>query len=128
MRSCRELWEKGMYAELGAYRCQVFLDFSVLRDDDKGRWSGLAAELSGRGVPSLDAALRERELRPLRESFRALLECAPPDCPPPEAKHKYAAFLDAALPFSAGRLHAPRALALFEELFTGPSPKKAGGG
>ncbi len=69
IRGCRELWEKGLYAEMGAYRCQVFLDFSVVRDDDKGRWSGLAAELSGRGVPSMDGALRERELRPVPGIF-----------------------------------------------------------
>ena len=120
LRGCRELWEKGLYAELGAYRCQVFLDFSVVRDDDKGRWSGLAAELSGRGVPSIDAALRERELRPVRESFRALL-----DIPASEAVLKYPLFLDAALPFSSGRLDAPRARALFKELSAGSPPKKA---
>ena len=74
IRNCRELWEKGMYAELGAYRCQVFLDFSIFHDDEKGRWSGLAGELAGRGVVSMDAALRERELRPVRAPFTALLE------------------------------------------------------
>jgi glycosidase len=74
IRNCRELWEMGMYAELGAYRCQVFLDFSIFPDDAKGRWSGLAGELAGRGVVSMDAALRERELRPVRAPFTALLE------------------------------------------------------
>jgi hypothetical protein len=73
IRNCRELWERGMYAELGAYRCQVYLDFSVVFDDAYKRWSGLAAELSGRGVPSIDDALRERELRPVRNPFAALL-------------------------------------------------------
>jgi glycosidase len=108
IRGCCELWEKGLYAELGAFRCQVFLDFSVVRDDEKGRWSGLASELSGRGVPSLDAALRERELRPVREAFRNLLHAPDP--------RSYSDFLDAAVPFSSGRLDPARARETFEEL------------
>jgi hypothetical protein len=113
IRGCRELWEKGLYAELGAYRCQVLLDFSVVRDDDKGRWSGLAADLAGRGVPSIDAALRERELRPVRETFKALLEL------PAHSTHSaqsYSAFLEAARPLSSGRLDAAAALEMFKEL------------
>jgi hypothetical protein len=110
IRSCRELWEKGLYAELGAYRCQVFLDFSVVRDDDKGRWSGLASDLAGGGVPDMDAAFRERELRPVRDAFRALLaESAP-------AAREYSAFLHAAAPFSSGRLDPAAALQIFEKL------------
>ncbi|MGO9307528.1 MAG: alpha-amylase family glycosyl hydrolase [Spirochaetia bacterium] len=110
IRGCRDLWEKGLYAELGAYRVQVFLDFSVVRDDDRGRWSGLASELSGQGVPSMDAAFRERELRPVRETLRTLLE------QPASAVQTYPRFLEAATPFSAGRLDAAAARAMFEEL------------
>ena len=108
IRGCRDLWEKGLYAELGAYRCQVFLDFSVVRDDDKGRWSGLASDLGGRGVPSIDAALREREFRPVREAFRTLLK-AP-------AVRDYSVFLDAAVPLSGGRIDPDAALAMFAAL------------
>jgi hypothetical protein len=110
LRGCRDLWEKGLYAELGAYRCQVFLEFSTVRDDDRGRWSGLAAELGGRGVPSIDTALRERELRPVRDAFTALLG---PALPPVE---RYSTFLDAAQPFASGRLDAPAAVEMFEQL------------
>ena len=137
LRNCREAWEKGLYAELGAYRCQVFVDFSVVRDDEKGRWSGLAGELSGRGVPNLDTALRERELRPLTESFRALVELHQAAAATPattvraakktdagEAVRKYDAFLDAALPFS-GRLNASAARELFDELSVTTLPAKA---
>ena len=113
IRGCRDLWEKGLYAELGAYRVQVFLDFSIVRDDDRGRWSGLASELSGQGVPSIDDALRERELRPVREAFRALLEQPPRAA---QSAQSYSAFLDAALPFSSGRLDAAHARKMFEEL------------
>jgi len=110
IRGCRDLWDKGLYAELGAYRCQVFLDFSVVGDDGSGRWSGLAADLAGRGVPSIDAAFRERELRPVREAFTALL------VEPAPAVQDYTAFLDAALPFSSGRLDPAAALAMFTKL------------
>jgi hypothetical protein len=110
IRGCRELWEKGLYAELGAYRCQVFLDFSVLRDDDKGRWSALAAELGGRGVPSVDAAFRERELRPVRDAFRALLQSETP------GEGDYAIFLQAASPLSSGRLDPDTAFPMFRKL------------
>ena len=97
-----------MYAELGAYRCQVFLDFSVVRDDDTGRWSALAADLGGRGVPSIDAAFRERELRPVRDAFRALLRA-------PAAK-AYSAFLEAVVPLSGGRIDPDAALSMFARL------------
>jgi glycosidase len=110
IRSCRELWEKGLYAELGAYSCQVFLDFFVVQDDNKGRWSGLASELSGHGVASIDAALRERELRPVREAFRALLER------PAGVAEAYSTFLQATLPLSSGRLDAAAAVERFERL------------
>ena len=123
IRSCREIWEKGLYAELGAYRCQVYLDFSVVRDDERGRWSSLAAELGGRGVPDIDAALREREMRPVRESFRAVL--ADP------TEQRFAVFVDAAVPFAAGRLDAAAARDGFRALretfgpFTGTGPRRA---
>ena len=67
------MWEKGLYAELNAFRCQVFMDFSVVYDDARGRWWSLTRELLGRGVPSIDAALREMELRPLHGPFAELL-------------------------------------------------------
>ena len=99
IRSCRELWEKGMYAELNAFRCQVFLDFRVIHDQT-GRWSRLAAELGGRGVSSIDDSLREMELRPVREPFAALLESAFPA----DAESRYARFLDAAARFAPGKV------------------------
>ena len=108
IRSCAEIWDKGLYAELPAYRCQVFLDFSVLRDDDKGRWSGLAAELAGRGVPSMDAALRARELRPVREAFVAALAEG--------TEEAFRGFVSAAIPLAAGRLDSAAALAAHREL------------
>jgi glycosidase len=103
MRNCRELWEQGLYAELGAYACQVYLDFFVVRDDARGRWAGLAAELAGRGVPSVDTALRERELRPVRDPFARILS-ADPAAPVGELGVLYGDFLRAVAAFSRAAL------------------------
>jgi glycosidase len=91
IRSCREMWEKGLYAELNAFRCQVFMDFRVVFDDQSRWWSRLAAELSGRGTPSIDRSLREMELRPIRDPFSRLLESAFPQ----DAAQRYDGFLEA---------------------------------
>jgi glycosidase len=76
LRSQKELGEQGFFCELEAYRCHVFLDWQDVRDDGTRPWAQLCAELSGRGVPSLDEALRELELRPVHEALRALLDPA----------------------------------------------------
>ncbi len=87
IRSARELCEQGLYAELDAYRCHVFLDWREVQDDASGRYALLAATLNGRGVPSVELALRELFLQaihvPFRElvnagTFRDLIELASP--------------------------------------------------
>ncbi len=112
MRSCREMWEKGLYAELNAFRCQVFLDFRVIFDDQQHRWSRLSAELGGRGVPSIDTYLREMELRPVREPFASLLEIAFPE----DAHRKYEQFLDAIQGYAPGAADRARALMRFRSI------------
>ena len=56
LRSGRKLTDEGLFAELGGYRAQVFMDWRELRG---ARWAALAEHLGGRGVPDLDAALDE---------------------------------------------------------------------
>jgi glycosidase len=72
IRSGRELCEQGLYAELDAYRCQVFLDWREVQDDASGRYALLAATLDGRGVPSVELALRELFLQAVHGPFREL--------------------------------------------------------
>ncbi|NOX61594.1 MAG: alpha-amylase [Chloroflexi bacterium] len=72
IRNNREIYEQGLYFELGAYQRHVLLDFRQVRDVD-GRYARLAAHLAGRGVPSMDEALREQYFRPLHETFARLL-------------------------------------------------------
>ncbi len=76
IRSSRELYEHGLYVELGAYKCHVFLDFRELQDNVWQHYAHLAAYLDGRGVPSIDEALRETFLQPIHHAFTELVNPA----------------------------------------------------
>ena len=67
-----DLAERGLYVELGAYKCCVFLDWRDLRDDGTRPWSTLCDRLAGRGVSSLQDALYMLELKPIHDALRAL--------------------------------------------------------
>ena len=73
IRSSKELCEKGLYVELGAYKYQVFLDFREVQDNEWRQYAQLTAYLNGRGVPSIEEALREVILRPVHYPFRELV-------------------------------------------------------
>jgi glycosidase len=74
VRAARDLSERGLYAELDAYRCQVFLDFREVQSTADQPWADVARELGGRGVPSADEKLREIRLRPVVEPFREVMD------------------------------------------------------
>lgn len=73
LRSGRELHEGGMYVELGAYKCHVFVDWREVRGDGGRQYGQLAGFLAGRGVPSVDEALHELFLQPLYEPLKQLV-------------------------------------------------------
>ena len=52
VRSCEDLWQKGMYLELHAYQHHVFMDWRFV-DDEK--WQSIHDTLSGAGVESMQA-------------------------------------------------------------------------
>ncbi|HUK62504.1 MAG TPA: hypothetical protein VLV15_04195, partial [Dongiaceae bacterium] len=76
LRSAGELRERGLWVQLDAYRCHVFLDFHLVRDDPAHPWARLAARLGGRGSHHLDHELTELALEPVRTPWRALLDPA----------------------------------------------------
>jgi glycosidase len=56
IRSCRVLWEKGLYVELGAYQCHAFMDFRFVGDKE---WQIIHDRLNGAGVPSMQEEWRK---------------------------------------------------------------------
>ncbi|HSL43053.1 MAG TPA: alpha-amylase family glycosyl hydrolase [Anaerolineales bacterium] len=50
IRSCDDLWQKGMYLDLHAYQHHVFMDWRFVDDE---RWSDVYAALNGAGVESM---------------------------------------------------------------------------
>jgi hypothetical protein len=68
-----ELIGQGLYTELDAYKCHVFLDFREVRDDPVHQYGHLAGFLAGRGVPSIDEALRELFLQPIHYPLKELV-------------------------------------------------------
>ena len=52
IRSCEELWQKGLYVELHAYQHHVFMDWQFVDDE---RWHDIYVALNGAGVESMSA-------------------------------------------------------------------------
>ncbi|MEM8531095.1 MAG: alpha-amylase family glycosyl hydrolase [Chloroflexota bacterium] len=73
IRSSKDMVERGLFVHLDAYKCHVFLDFREVRDDETRRYAELNAYLDGRGVPSVDEALRETFLQPIHRPLRELI-------------------------------------------------------
>ncbi|MEA3376338.1 MAG: alpha-amylase family glycosyl hydrolase [Chloroflexota bacterium] len=73
IRSNKELHERGLYAELGAYKAHVFLDFRQVRDTEWHQYAQLTSYLDGRGVPSIEEAFNEILLQPIHRPFRELV-------------------------------------------------------
>ncbi|MGA7194458.1 MAG: hypothetical protein WBW94_12585, partial [Anaerolineales bacterium] len=56
IRSCAELWEKGLYVELNAYQCHAFMDFRFVESSE---WEMVNSALNGAGVESMQAKYDE---------------------------------------------------------------------
>jgi len=56
IRSCAELWKKGLYVELNAYQCQAFMDFRFV---DDSAWGMVNGALNSAGVESMQAKFDE---------------------------------------------------------------------
>ena len=73
IRNSKELCEKGLYVELGAYQYHVFLDFREVQDNQWHHYEQLNQLLSGKGVFDIQEALIEILLPPLHNAFRELV-------------------------------------------------------
>lgn len=74
LRRNRTLIRDGFTIELGAYKYQVLLGFRQVQDTPDHLYALLHDRLHGRGVPSVEAALRELHLEPLHDAFRQLFD------------------------------------------------------
>jgi len=73
IRSNLDIWQQGLYIELDAYQFHVFLDFREMQDNEWHELAQLSAYLNGRGVPSIEGALRELLLEPVYVPFQELV-------------------------------------------------------
>jgi glycosidase len=73
IRNSRALCGKGLYVELGAYKYHVFIDFREVRDNRWRHYAQIAESLNGRGVPSIEDALKDMLLQPLQNAFKELV-------------------------------------------------------
>jgi hypothetical protein len=69
LRETRDLAEKGLYVELGAFKYHVFWEFRDVESTAQTPYRALAEELAGRGVPSIDDALIDWIHRSVHTSF-----------------------------------------------------------
>lgn len=73
LRSCKEMHERGIYAELGEYEFHVFSDFRLLVSNADSAWASLSSRLAGRGVDDLEEELLEIKYHGLIAAFELLL-------------------------------------------------------
>ena len=73
IRSSHEIKEKGLFFELHAYEFHVLMDFREVEEQGYGQYSQLHDYLSGRGVPSVEIALKELMLAPILNPLHDLI-------------------------------------------------------
>jgi len=73
IRSSKDLFDRGLLVELGAFKYHVFLNFREVQDNVWHHYAQLNVYLDGRGVPSIEDALKEIFLRPIHQSFAAVM-------------------------------------------------------
>ncbi|MGA8044561.1 MAG: alpha-amylase family glycosyl hydrolase, partial [Terracidiphilus sp.] len=74
LRRASDLRERGLTLDLHAYQCHVFMDWHELHATAEKPWDKLCDFLNGRGVPDLEDALIQLELRPVHDALRHLLD------------------------------------------------------
>jgi glycosidase len=74
IRNNDDLVHHGLYIELDGFKYHVFLEFREVRDNEYGHYSQLTTYLGGRGVPSINEAMRETFLSPIHEPFLKLID------------------------------------------------------
>jgi glycosidase len=74
IRRSQDIQHKGLYFHLDAYECHVFMDFREVEENELGQYAQLTNYLNGRGVHSIEEAMREFILAPVLNPLRALID------------------------------------------------------
>jgi len=73
IRPSKEIYDNGLYVELGAYKYQVFWNFYEVVDNEWHQYGQLVDYLQGRGVRNIQETLKEIFLQPVHYPFRSLV-------------------------------------------------------
>ena len=73
IRSCQDIGYNGMHVAIDGYKYNVFLDFREVYPSKLRPYYRLAAELNGRGVPSIELAALTMSLSPLHRIITTAL-------------------------------------------------------
>ncbi len=73
IRKNSDLFERGLYIELSAYKYHVFLDFQQVTDNEWHQYRQLTQYLDGRGVPDIEDSLKEVFLQPIHYPYKEIV-------------------------------------------------------
>ncbi len=69
IRSNKEIWEKGLFVEVGGFQYHVFWEFREVSVSDSMPYDKIEKFLNGKGVPSVENALIDLIMKPVHEPF-----------------------------------------------------------
>ena len=72
IRRNRDLHDQGLYLEIHAFQCFLFMDFQIVNDNEFFHYAQLYDLLGGRGVHNINETLHEVIYQPLLESFKKI--------------------------------------------------------
>ena len=73
IRNNKDLIDRGLFVQIAAYQCIVFMDIHEVEDNEKNQYAQLESYLNGRGVKNIEETLTEIILQPIRNNFRELV-------------------------------------------------------
>jgi glycosidase len=74
IRQNSDIWERGIYVELGAFKYHVFWNFREVKPSNIKPYDELWQLLDGKGVPSIDEAVMELSLQTVHKAIGAALD------------------------------------------------------
>ncbi len=70
IRNCAEIYNSGLFQELGAFKYAAYLDFREVKDDADRKYAELSRYLQGGGVPDINISFKKLAYRDIHEAFR----------------------------------------------------------